>query len=150
MSLFLIHQLLPSPTKHHFQWDALAVQSPSGVNLVLFQPFLVAPVSSRSIAERIIIKTSLSPLSGALPQLRATQKLLAARMTVLGEKLSPLCCVMGCTYRGISTSIAMQKIFKGICILWPYATTWLPEKPRRAPKHNISQRVTVRAVITWY
>lgn len=60
-----------------------------------------------------------------------------------------LCCVMGSTSCRISTSIAAQGIFKDICLSQPCATTWLPEKPRRAPEHNISQRVTVRALVCW-
>lgn len=58
-------------------------------------------------------------------------------------------CVLGSTSSRISTSIATQGIFKGIFLSQPCATTWLPEKPRRAPKHNISQGVTVRAVVIW-
>lgn len=58
-------------------------------------------------------------------------------------------CVTGSTSSRISTSTVTQGIFKDICLSQPCATIWLPEKPRRAPKHNISQRVTVRAVVSW-
>lgn len=73
--------LPPFPTQHRFQ----RVQEPGLL--------LAAPISSKSIVERVLSETCLSALCGTQPQLPGTQKPPAERMTELGRKQCDGSCV---------------------------------------------------------